>query len=380
LWNKFRALAALAAENVAAYALGYAASCAGLLLTLAVWIAGLAVAEGLKQQALGQAQAGADVWVGARALGRHAPIDPALAAQIAALNGVERVEARVVGTALAGETPILVVGVPETDLQSAVDLGQGRVPERPGQALAGAELARELGLQPGTRMALEGVLLQVFEVTGVLAATDALGGAKALIVSRQDAQALFADARASDLCVWTRAGYAEAAARAIERLEPGLIAITREETAVAIERAKNRASGALSGLLAPVLAMAIAAFAAQCWFVHGRRSGEIAIYKLAGFSGGDILSLTAIENALVAALLGAGAFLIAWVWVRVLGAPLLAPFLIPDLSAFPALVVPARFTPLPLMLGLALAMASTATSSILAAWRLSLVDTRQAFA
>lgn len=380
MWNKLGALAALAADNVAAHALGYAASCAGLLLTLAVWIAGLAVVEGQSQQALAQARSGADVWVGARVLGRHAPLDPALAQRVRAINGVERVEPRVVGTALAGESSILVVGVSADTLRSVVALGRGKAPERAGQALVGAELARELGLVSGTRIALDAALLQVFEISGVLAATDSLGAAKAMIVALEDAQALFADARASDLCVWTRAGYAEATARAVERLQPGLIAITREQTALAIERARTRGSAAISGLLAPLLAMATAAFAAQSWFVHSRRSHEIAIYKLSGFSGGDILILTAIENALVAALLGTAAFMIAWVWVRALGAPLIAPLLIPDLGAFPAQLVPARFTPLPLLLGLALAFASTATGSILAAWRLSLSSARQAFA
>ena len=376
------ALATLAADNVAAHAKGYVASCAGLWLTLVLWIAGLAVAEGLQRQALENARAGADVWIEARALGRHAPLDPSLATRVAELAGVERVEARVIGTALAGETPVLLVGVPEASLRGASGLGEGRPPERSGQVLVGAELARELGLRPGTRLALdvESALMQVFEVSGVLDGDDALGGAKAMVVDLEDARALFGDARASSLCVWTRAGHADAVARAIERLEPGLVAITREETEAAIERARTRKSGALSGLLAPVLATATAAFAALSWLVHGRRSREIAAYKLCGFSGGDILVLTAIENALVALLLGTAAFLGAWVWVRGLGAPLLAPLLIPDLAALPAQSVPASFTPLPLVLGCALAFASTAAGSIFAAWRLSLASTQEAFA
>jgi hypothetical protein len=200
------------------------------------------------------------------------------------------------------------------------------------------------------------------------------------VVSLEDAHELFADPRASNLCVWTRAGHAEAVARAVERLGAGLVAITAESTQAAIERAQGRGSGALAGLLAPLLAASIAAFAALSWFVHGRRSREFAAYKLCGFAGGDLLVLTAIENALVAALLGTGAFLGAWVWVRLLGAPLLAPFLIPDLAAFPAQGVPAVFTPAPLALGFALAFAATATGSIFAAWRLSLSSTREAFA
>jgi hypothetical protein len=378
--SKLGALAALAFDNVAAHALGYAAACAGLLLTLAVWIAALAVAEGVEQQALRQAEAGADLWIGARALGRHAPLDPALAASVRALDGVERVEARIVGSAQAGETAILVVGVAEQQLRSAVALTPGALPLRPGQALIGAELARELGLKVGGRLALDASLLQVFEISGVLDGEDALASAKALVVRIEDAQLLFADERISDLCVWTRPGFAEPVARAAARLRPDVLAVTRAETVAAIERAKLKRSGALSALLAPLLALATAAFAAQSWFVHSRRSLEFANYKLAGFSGGDLLVLTAIENALVAAFLATSALLLAWLWVRILGAPLLAPYLIADLAAFPAQAVPARFTPLPLMLGVALSFAATAGGSILAAWRLSLSSARQAFA
>lgn len=375
-----KALAALAADNVAAHALGYAAATAPLLFTLLLWIAGTAVAEGLRREALASLDGGPDIVLCARALGRHAPIDPGLAPRIREQDGVDRVERRVLGSADAGPTSILIAGVERERLQSAQDLESGAPPKSAGECLIGTELARELGLKPGSRLALEAALMRVYTVSGVLRASDALAGSKALIVEVEEAQALFADARVSELFVWTRPGYSDAVAAASQRLLPQGSAVTREQTRAALSAAANRRSGAVSLLLAPVLALATACFCALSWFANARRATEIALYKLAGFTGGDLLVLALIENSLVALALGSGAFLCAWTWVRLFGAPLLAPYLIPDLGLFPAQVIPSAFTPLPLGLALALAFTTTLAGSILATWRLSLARPVKAFA
>ncbi len=375
-----KALAALAADNVAAHALGYCAACAPLFFTLVLWVAGAAIAEGLRREGLQAAERGPDILLSARALGRHVPIDSELALRLRALDGVERVERRVLGTAQAGPTQLLVAGVESTRLHTAIELEAGSMPKSAGECIIGAELARELGLKAGSRLALEAALTRVYTVSGVLRATDALAGAKALIVEVEEAQALFADARVSELCVWTRPGYSAAVAAASLRALPTGVAVTRDETRAAVSAAANLRSGALSALLAPVLALATACFCALSWFANARRGTEIALYKLAGFTGGDLLILSMIENTFVALALGSSAFLCAWIWVRLFGAPLLAPYLIPDLGLFPEQVIPSAFAPLPLGLALALAFTTTIAGSILATWRLSLARPLKAFA
>ena len=374
------ALASLAADNVVAHGVGYAASSAGLLLTLALWIAGSAVGEGVRADGLRNAAAGPDIVVSARALGRHAPLEVEFAQRLRALNGVEKVEGRIVGTVDTASSPILLVGVEPERFARALELVQPLATRTAGGCLVGAELAHELGLAPGVHLSLDGVRTQVVSISGVLQQSDALAGSKALVMELSEAQALFGDTRLSDLCVWTRAGYAEAVARACERLAPGIEASTREATCAAIEHAANRRSGGWSALLAPLLALATASFAALCWFAHGRRGTEIAAYKLSGFSAGDILFVAMIENALVAFAIGCTAFLSAWIFVRVCNAPLLAAYLVPDLDLFSTQRVPASFTPLPLGLGFALAFSSTLAGSILATWRLSLERAAKAFA
>ncbi len=378
--GRLSALASLAAENVAAHGVGFAASSAGLVLTLALWIAGAAVAEGFRREGLRACDAGADIVVSASALGRHAPIDPRVAESLRALHGVERVEARIVGAVDSQSTRILLVGVEAQRLDGVRDLERGAPPKNSGECLIGAELARELGLALGAHIALDGALTRVYSISGVLGTEDGIAGSRALVMELGEAQTLLGDARVSDLCVWTRAGYADAVARAAERIAGGTVASTRTVTRAAIEHAANRRSGGLSALLAPVLALALASFAALTWFAHARRATEIAAYKLSGFTGGDILLMTAIENALVAFAVGSTAFLGAWIFVRVFNAPLLCAYLIPDLDMFALQKIPASFTPLPLGLGLALAFSTTLAGSIFATWRLSLARTTKAFA
>ncbi|HUR29736.1 MAG TPA: ABC transporter permease [Planctomycetota bacterium] len=378
--GKLAALASLAVDNVAAHAQGSAASAAGLALTLLLWIAGASVAEGLREEALRAVAASPDVVIAAMALGRHAPLEPALAERVRALPGVESVEGRIVASVDAGPEKILVVGVEAARLRGVRELARGVAPREPNECVVGAELAQHLGLGPGSHLALEGALTRVVRISGVLARDDAIAGSKALVLELAQVQELLGDARISELCVATRAGYAEAVARAAERQGEALVATTRSAAQAAVEHAARRRSAGLSGLLAPLLALACASFAALAWFASARRATEIAAYKLTGFTGGDLLLLGVVENALVALVIGCSAFLGAWFFVRVLGAPLLAPYLVPDLELFPTQRIPATFTPLPLGIGLALAFTTTLAGSIFGTWRASLARTSKAFA
>ncbi len=380
MFPRVKALAALAVDNVAAHWLAYGAACAPLFLALTMWIAGTAVAEGLRRDGLAAIAGGPDILLSGRALGRQAPLESRAQQAVNTISGVVRVERRVLGAANAGPASIFIVGVEQERLASANERVRGTVPQTAGECLVGAELAREIGLEPGARLALEGALTRVFTVSGVLDPGDAIAGSKALVMAVEEAQALFGDERVSELCVWTLPGYGDAVARAMERAVVGSVAVTSSQTRIALEAAVNRRSGALSALLAPLLLFAAAAFCALSWFAHDRRGTEIAHYKLAGFSGGDLLLLSALENMIVAFILAAAALLCAWVWVRLCAAALLAPFLIGDLGWFPAQRIPALFLPLPAGLGFALAFTATHAGSILANWRLSLARAGRAFA
>ena len=125
---------------------------------------------------------------------------------------------------------------------------------------------------------------------------------------------------------------------------------------------------------------AAACFAALSWFVQARRALEVATYKLAGFTGGDVALLALVENLVVALFTALGAFALAWAWVRILGAPLLAGFFVPDLALASLQPIPAAFTAPPVLLALVATLSVTISASVLASWRLSLARPLAAFA
>lgn len=375
-------MALLAAENVLAHALAHAATLAPLALTSMLWIAGLAVGAGLERDAAHAIEAGADVRLSARALGGPAPLDLQWLERASAADGVVDRAARIIGTAYVGPQAVRVVGLEGRRFDS-LRREQRASPDDDGassaSALASAGLGATLGLKPGSRVALEGARTLVFRVEAVLDAREALVAQDALVVDFARAQELFGDARATDGLIWTRPGYAEGIARAAERLAPGLVATTKQEQLAELSLAQRGRAGAMSLWFAAVTLLSIAAFAVHGYFTGARRAREIAIYKLCGFSGGDVATLAVIENALLAALLTVVAAGGAMVYVRVLNAPGLAGWWFPQLPTWPTLEAPARFTPLAVGIAFVVSFSSTTSGGLLAAWALTRARAREAF-
>lgn len=377
---KCSALLSLAFQNVAAHGRAYLAATLPLLATLTPWIAGSAISEGLRRDARSAVEAGPDVQVSGLRWGRAASLEPGLGDRLRSLPGVQGIERRAVASVVSGEAAILLVAVEAPRLARAAPLAAGSAPRAAGQCLVGAELARERGLAPGSRLSLEGRVTRVFEVCGVLSSADAVAGSQALVVSLSDAEDLLGSPLTEEFCLWTSPGFETSVAAAACRLSPTVAAVTRAEVEARLARASERRAGALALFLAPLTLAAAACFAALSWFVHGRREVEVAAYKLSGFSGGDIVFLALAENSLVGLCAGAAAGLGAWVWVRLFDAALLVGFFVPDLSPGAAVRLPAHFTALALAQGLCLALAATVTGSVLASWRLSNARPLGAFA
>jgi ABC-type lipoprotein release transport system permease subunit len=365
-WN----LASLAAENVARNGRGYAVAAAGLVLVLALFIAGVAISEGVKTQALDSIASGADVYCTWNVFGRDAAVPREAVAQLERVEGVLRAVPRIVGRAPLGGEIALVIGVPLSALEGQPIPLRGALPNSPAQVLVGCELARSLGLAPGAHVALEADTLRVFEVSGIVDGTAALWSAKALLCDLAEAQEVFGEREhVSDVCLYTRPGYAELVAQSVPRLDARFRVQTRSLVEAYVQRGMTLREGVFSVLLALVIAVAIPAYAITTWLGHAPRRREIALYKVEGWATVDVLELVFFENLLVSLAAAATALLIALIFVRALNAPLIAPFFLPDLPLVPEVRVPARFTPLPAVAAFVLSAAVTMTGSIWSTWR-----------
>jgi ABC-type lipoprotein release transport system permease subunit len=365
-WNLLLA----AAENVARNGAGYAVAAAALVLGLTLLLCGVAIGEGLKGEALATVDAGADLYVTSDLFGRDSAVEAGRAAAIARIDGVLEVVPRIVGRVAVGDRIALVVGVPLARLAASPIPLRGALPAAPDQVVLGCELARALGIEPGMRIALESDLLRLFVVSGVAEGSASLWSAKAIVCDLPEAALLFGENdRVSDLCVTTRAGYADRVAEAVTRQDPRLRVQTRGLVRAWVERGMTLREGIFTILFALVLALAIAAFAVVSWLGATPRRREVAVRKAEGWTTADVLALVAFENLLVAAAAAGLSLLLAELWVGLLRAPLIAPFFLPDLPLFPRIHLPARFTPIPALLAFCFSLAVTMSGSLLATWR-----------
>lgn len=363
-------LFAHALDNLVRSAGVYALAAGGLTLGLTLLLSGVAIGEGLKAQARGAVASGADVLCTWDRFGRDAPIPAEALAELAALPGVERAVPRIIGRLSLGPEVVMAVGLPLLEVgRFAVDV-EGHAPQEPGEILIGRELARAVGLRPGAVVALSAATDRLYTVSGVASGGASLWGAKALVGDLKEMQILFDDpAHVSDLSLFVRPGYASAIADAARRLQPRLRVQTKALMLSYVGLGITLREGAFSLLLLMVIALAVPAFAAFTFLGFTPRRKEIALLKAEGWQTADVLEMIAFEDLVISALVATSSMALAVVWTRWLRAPLIAPFFIPDMPAFPAVDIPTRFTPLPLGMALALSLVVTFSGSIYAAWR-----------
>lgn len=359
-----------AAENLARNARGYVVAGLGLLLASTLLLSGIAISEGLKQQALAAVRSGADVYCGWDRFGRDAALPRVELERLEGIEGVERAVPRIIGRApLAGQLAV-VIGVPLAELERhALEL-EGALPRSGSEVLIGSELARETGLVPGAQLALEAETIRLFRVAGVVRSSSALWSAKAVVCELSEAAQVFGDAEhVSDVCLYTRAGYEQLVAEAVTRLDRRFRVQTRTLVGEYVVRGMNLREGVFTLLWALALALAIPAFAVLSFQGLSPRRREIGLLKAEGWATGEVMEMVALENLLVSALIAGGSLILALIWVELLRAPLIAPFFLADLPLFPAIDIPARFTPLPPILALVFSLTVTMTGSIWGTWR-----------
>ncbi|MBT8484108.1 MAG: ABC transporter permease [Phycisphaerales bacterium] len=359
-----------AADNVAARPGGYGLATLGLIASLTLLLAGVAISEGVRAEALASVDAGADIYVTGDAFGREAPLPRHWLDRFAELNGVRRVVPRIIGRLPLGDEIAVIIGVPREAVANANPPIVGRAPASEAEVLVGRVLADELGLRPGSRIALEGATSRVFTVAGIIDGTAALWSAKAVTCDLEEAAIVFGlRDHVTDACLDTRPGYADEVADAIEQWDEPLRVQTRTLVKTYVTRGMTIRGGLLALLCLVVLAGAIPAFAVTTYLGHVPRRREVALLKAEGWRTADVLEMVALENALVSFVAAGLAITLAWLWVRGLGAPIIAGFFLTDLPAFPEMRIPARFLPVPALLAIAFSLVVTMTGSIYTTWR-----------
>jgi hypothetical protein len=368
-----------ASENVARNWTGYAVAASGLIAGLSLLISGVAISEGLKLEALAGVASGADVYCTWDAFGRDAPMPRDRVEPLRSIAGVTRLVPRIIGRVRLGEGPVILIGVPSPEIARAPIRLAGARPRAEGELLIGHEIARLARLSPGRRIVLEGDVARVFTVSGVIASGSSYWSTRAVVCDLDEAAALFGEgASFSDVCLYTRPGFAGLVAESIPRLDRRYRVQDRDLVRHYVMKGISIREGIFTVLAALALALAVPSFAMLTSLGRTARRQEIGLLKAEGWRTVDVLEMVAMENVVLSLLSAALASLLSLAWVRSFGAPLLGSFFLPEWPLMGGGRVPSRFLPLSPLMALVFSLAVTMPGSIATTWRTAITPPAEA--
>lgn len=374
------ALRALARRKARAFALG-----GGLVFAVALIAAVIFLTESLRAEAERAHEAHPDIVVQKLVGGRPTTISAAEAAKLADIPSVRTVTARVwgyvflpslqgnvtvVGTAPGAQPLSVANGV----LSAGRDLVRGSH-----EMIAGAELARFLGMLPGDELGLPtpNPEARALELVGTFRSTLDLYTADVVICDDDDARALLVvpPGDATDLAIsLSNPAEARVVASTITERLPGARVVERDLLTRVHHLSYGRRAGFVLGASIPaILALLVLAWDRASGLGPDERK-EIAVLKAVGWSTSDVLWAKLFESLLVGATATALGLLLGYAWIFWLGAPGLRPALVGWSVLYPrAALTPA--VDLAQLLGISLAvMGPFALLSIVPAWRAATAD------
>ena len=377
------ALRALLRRKARALALG-----GGLAFAVALVAAVIFLTESLRAEAERAHAAHPDIVVQKLVGGRPTTIPAAEAAKLTDIPSVRTVTPRVWGyvflPSLQGN--VTIVGTSVTDGGAPpLSLANGVLAEghdlTPGahEMIAGAELARFLGMRPGDELGLptSNPDAHALKLVGTFRSSLDLYTADVVICDEEDARALLAlpPGDATDLAIaLSNPAEARIVARTITERIPGARVIERDLLARVYHLAYGRRAGFVLGAAIPaILALLVLAWDRASGIGPDERK-EIAVLKAIGWSTSDVLWAKLFESLLVGAGATALGLLLGYAWIFWLGAPGLRPALVGWSVLYPrAALTPA--VDVAQLLGISLAiMGPFALLSIVPAWRAATAD------
>lgn len=374
------ALRALSRRKARSVALG-----GGLAFAVALVAAVIFLTEALRAEAERAHEAHPDIVVQRLVAGRPTTIDAKSAAKLGDIPSVKGVVPRVWGyvfvPALQGN--VTVVGstnaAPPIATTNGV-LDEGRdVVAGAHEMIAGAELARFLGMRIGDELGLPSANpdAHALKLVGTFRSSLDLYTSDVVICDEADARALLGmpEGEATDLAV-AIANPAEArvVAKTIVERMPGARVIERDLLARVYHLAYGRRAGFVLGAAIPaILALLVLAWDRASGVGPDERK-EIAVLKAVGWSTADVLWAKLFEAILVGFLATAVGLLLGYAWIFWLGAPGLRPALVGWSVLYPrAALTPA--VDVAQLVGITLSVLGPfVLLSIVPAWRASIAD------
>jgi len=356
-----------------------------LVAILFPFVTAISLSEGVRTQSLAAVEEGGDLYVTINEYGRNAAIPLRYEKEIERMNGVTRVVPRVIGRVCAGdagEKILIIAGIRTEDLPESVTCIEGRVyrpsqfwgRDESGEAVIGQGLARYYDLKVGDLLKIE-ELDKLFRVVGIFSAGATIWSSDLIFMGLEDAANLFKmKGMASDLMIRCRPGYADAIWRQIPtRIDRRLNIQSRALIRTYFRRGFTIKQGMFTALYIIAFAVAIPAILVTSGLGLSERRREIGILKATGWQTQEVLEMVAYENVLLSLTSVPAIILLSIIWLRIFNGAFLAQFFIAEIGLLPDFPVPARYTPLPVVLAIFFSLVLTMVGSIYSSWRAAII-------
>jgi len=369
-----------------------AVTTACVVVLLSPFLVGLALSQGVEEEAKDSIKFGADLYVSGDQFGRRVPLPLEAVHQVSEIEGVTQVTPRIIAGIVLGADNVdaVVVGLPLEHFPSKLTCVEGRLPQpsKRNELVVGTELARRLELHVGDLLppfyhGSQGD--RISEVVGLFDSDAPLWQARLIFTSFDTAAEIFnQQGLATDLLVECRSGYQESIASTLQRnvafpRRPGEGVIrtrvtSREELQAILPGGIAHRGGIFNLHFVLAFAVGIPVILVTSGLGLSERRREVGILKATGWQTDEVLLRNAVES-LALSLAGACiAILLAFAWLQWLNGYWIASIFLNGIDVVPAIRVPFRMSPIPVLLAFLLSFVLVMTGTLYSSWRASTVS------
>jgi ABC-type lipoprotein release transport system permease subunit len=381
------AVAGTALTTILRYPLRSLVTTACVVAVVLPYVMGMALSEGVREEAEDSIRFGADLYVTGTQFGRTVPVPVAAAAAVRQVDGVTDVVPRIVGAVVLAKEyePAVLVGLPPDRFPGGVSCVEGSLPAQgPVNELAvGSELARRLGLRVGDLLppfyhSRQGERLS--RVVGIFRSDVGLWQAHLVLTTLDAAAAIFDQpGLATDLLVYCRPGYEDevrgAVVRSVSLTPPGTEGhvgprvTTRQDLEALLPRGVLHREGVFNLLFLLAFVVGILTVLVTSGFGLSGRRREVGILKATGWQTDEVLLRGGVESCLLSLAGASLSVLLAYVWLAWLNGYGIAAVFLAGAGAAPGFRVPFRLAPVPALLAFLVSFVLVLSGTLYSSWR-----------
>ncbi len=360
-----------------------------LIAVLFPFISSVAVLEGVKAQSVISVDEGADIYVTMDLYGKNGVIPIETAGEIKKIEGVVRAVPRVIGrTYIEGRLAVLS-GISDDEKPPSLNFIKGSPPGS-GEVVIGKALADELKLNIGSSLSIgvrifaivdhrPYILKKVYRISGIFDSRSGIWTSRLVMMRMDDLIAMFEmEGFVTDIAVYIRPGSEVSVTEALQRMNPYFRIQTKGLVKSYIERGFNMRGGIFLILYTVAFALAVPAILVSSGFGLSDRKKEIGILKASGWQTHEVMEMVFFENLMLAIAGASAAFILSFIWVRLLNGFFIAQIFIAEAGSMPPFPVPSRFMPLPFILSFFFALILTIVGGMYSTWKTAIVPPAEA--